>query len=255
MRVVVSVLIGCFSVFGFSQNTTLFEEGNTLYNQGKYAEAVEKYEVLLDSDVYSAELYFNLGNAHYKLNNIAPSIYYFEKALQIQPNDKEVLTNLGFARNMTIDAITKVPEVGFARIFNNIINATTSDVWSKIAVAGVLLFVFLFLFYHFAQATLQKRLAFVVSLLCLMTAGFSLIMAFQKENLENKNNPAIVFAQESAVKVDPNGASEELFRLHEGTKVQILETYNAWSKIEIADKTTGWIPSEDIKALNSSIQQ
>lgn len=250
MRSVLILLISCFSFFGFAQNTVLFEEGNALYNQGKYEEAVEKYEAVLESKQYSAALYFNLGNAHYKLNSIAPSIYYYEKALQVSPNDKEIQRNIGFARNMTIDAIDKVPEVGFSRIFNNIINAASSDLWSKIAVGGVLLFVVLFLFYHFALATTQKRIAFVVSLLSLFLAGFSVIMAFQKENLEKNNNPAIVFAQESLVKADPNVSSEELFRLHEGTKVQILETYNAWHKIEISDKTIGWIPVADIKALN-----
>ena len=81
-------------------------------------------------------------------------------------------------------------------------------------------------------------------------SAFSLVSAFQKNSLEKKNNPAIVFAQESKVKADPNNTSDEVFRLHEGTKVQVLESYEDWYKIEIADKTTGWIISEDLKLLN-----
>jgi tetratricopeptide (TPR) repeat protein len=250
MRPVLILLISCFSFFGLAQNTALFEEGNALYNQGKYEEAIEKYDAVLEGKHYSAALYFNLGNAHYKLNNVAPSIYYYEKALQITPNDKDLQSNIGFARNMTIDAIDMVPEVGFSRIFNTIINTASSDLWSKIAVMSVLLFVVLFLFYHFAHATTQKRIAFVVSLLSLFLGGFSVVMAFQKNSLEKKNSPAIVFSQESRVKANPNKTSEELFKLHEGTKVQIIESYNAWHKIEISDKTTGWIPAEDIRALN-----
>lgn len=251
MRVFLVIFILCFGLLGFSQNPTLFEQGNTLYNEGKYEEAIEKYEAVLNTKQHSAELYFNLGNSHYKLNNVAPCIYYYEKALQLKPNDKEIKNNMSFARNMTIDAIDKVPEVGFSRIFKNVINKASSDTWAKIAIAGVLVFVFLFLLYRFAQVTTQKRIAFIVSVFSLFVAGFSLLMAFQKDNIESKNNPAIVFAQESKVKADPNNASEELFRLHEGTKIQILEAYKDWYKIEIADKTSGWIPQDDIKALDA----
>jgi SH3-like domain-containing protein len=74
-------------------------------------------------------------------------------------------------------------------------------------------------------------------------------MAFQKDRLDKKDNPAIVFAQESRVKSDPNRTSEELFRLHEGTKVQIIDSYEDWHKVELADKTTGWVPSQDVKTI------
>lgn len=250
MKVVLVFLLCCFSVFTNAQNNVLFEEGNTLYNEGKYAEAIAKYEMLLESDSHSSALYFNLANAHYKLNNVAPTIYYYEKAKLLNPNDKDIQNNLNFAQNMTIDAIDNVSDVGFSRLFNNMVNTFSVDIWSKIAVGGVLLFVLLFLIYHFTYRTTQKRIAFIVSLLSILTSLFSLTMAFQKNNLDKKENPAIVFTQESRVKTDPNNASEELFRLHEGTKVQVLEVYNNWYKIEIADKTVGWIPETDIKLIN-----
>ncbi|SHG88690.1 tetratricopeptide repeat protein [Winogradskyella jejuensis] len=250
MRVIVILLFCLCSVFTNAQNDVLFKEGNTLYNSGKYAEAIQKYETVLKTGEHSSALYFNLANAHYKLNNVAPSIYYYEKALQLSPNDKDIKNNIGFAQNMTIDAIDTVPEVGFSRIANNVVNTFSTDSWAKLAIAGVLLFVLLFLMYHFSQATRQKRIAFIVSIFGVFLAGFSLVMAFQKSRIEKKNNPAIVFAQESRVKVDPNKSSEEAFRLHEGTKVQVLENYNDWYKIEIADKTSGWIPQEDVKLLN-----
>ena len=239
----------CFGLLSFSQNATLFDEGNTLYNKGDYAQAIDKYETILQSEEHSAELYFNLANAHYKLSNTAPAIYYYEKALLLKPNDKEILNNLSFAQNMTIDAIDKVPEVGFSRLFKNLISLTSSDTWSIISIVGIVIFVVLFLLYHFARATTQKRIAFIVSLLSLFLGVFSLFMAFQKVQLDKKNNPAIVFVQETRVKSDPNKTSEELFRLHEGTKVQILDSYNEWYKIEIADKTTGWLPKESLKAI------
>ncbi len=115
----------------------------------------------------------------------------------------------------------------------------------------LIIFVILFLLYHFSYATSKKRIAFVVSLISLFFACFSVAMAFQKESLDHKDNPAIVFAKESRVKSEANKTSEEVFRLHEGTKVQVLETYDDWYKIELSDKSTGWIPSKDIKILKT----
>ncbi|WP_299098434.1 tetratricopeptide repeat protein [uncultured Winogradskyella sp.] len=249
MRAITFLLLCCLSFMGFSQNDAIFAEANALYNNGKYAEAIDKYESILGSEQHSAELYYNLGNANYKLNNIAPSIYYFEKALLLNPNDKEIQNNLAFAQNMTIDAIDSVPKVGFSRLINNLVNTFNTDTWAKIAVAGVLLFVVIFLAYHFSYNTSKKRIAFVTSIVSLLIACFSVAMAFQKSAIDKKDNPAIVFTQESRVKTDPNQASEEVFRLHEGTKVYVIESYEDWSKIQLSDNSTGWIPAKDIKLL------
>ena len=246
---IIVVLVSCFSILGFSQNQELFDKANALYNQEKYAEAIDQYQKILDSELHSAELYFNLGNAHYKLNNIAPSIYNYEKALQLAPNDEDIKNNLSFAQNMTIDAIDKVPQVGFSKLIYNVVNLFGRDTWAKIAVAAVILFVLLFFAFHFSYSSSRKRIAFISSLVSLLLAGVAFAMAFQKERLEKKDNPAIVFVQESRVMTDPNKSSEEVFRLHEGTKVQVLESYNDWNKIKIADNSEGWIPSQDIKLL------
>ena len=250
MKKIIFIVLHIFIGVLTAQNSDFFERGNTLYNEGKFAEAIAQYEQVLANDVHSAELYFNIGNAHYKLNNIAPSIYYFEKALQLKPNDEEIKNNIAFARNMTIDAIDTVPEVGFSRLFKNFINIMSSDTWAMIAISGVFIFVILFLAYRFSYASSRKRLAFIISVFALMISGVSLIMAFQKTRLENKNKPAIVFAQESPVKAEPNLRSEESFRLHEGTKVQVLDTLNDWKKIKLSDGSIGWILSDDIKLLN-----
>jgi len=250
MKAIIGLLVCCLSVIGFSQNNQLFEEANALYNEAKYDEAITKYESILNSNEHSAELYFNLGNANYKLNNIAPSVYYYEKALKLSPNDKDIKNNLAYAQNMTIDAIDKVPQVGFSKLINNLVNTFQKDTWALLAVVGVILFVLLFLMYHFSYNTSRKRIAFVTSILSLIIACISVAMAFQKDSLNKKDNPAIVFAQESRVMSEANKTSEEVFRLHEGTKVQVLETFEDWQKIQLSDNSTGWIPSKDIKLLN-----
>jgi len=232
-----------------AQNNALFEKANALYNNGEYTKAIEKYESIIANGKQSAELYFNLGNANYKLNNIAPSIYYYEKALQLSPNDKDIQNNIAFARNMTIDAIDTIPEVGFSKMIKNIINSMSFDNWAKLTITLVILFVILILMYYFSYRTTQKRLAFVSSFIVLFLGLIALTFSFQKFSIDKKDKPAVVFIQESRVKSEPNLRSEEAFRLHEGTKVQILDTISDWKEIKLSDGKTGWIRNEDIKAL------
>jgi tetratricopeptide (TPR) repeat protein len=232
-----------------AQNETLFEQGNTLYNDGNYTLAIEKYQTILDNGKHSAELYFNLGNAYYKLNNIAPSIYYYEKALQLAPNDKDILNNIAFARNMTIDDVATIPEIGFSKFVNSITNMMSFDAWAMLAVGFLILFVILFLSYYFSYTSVKKRIAFVVSSTSIVFACVSVTIAYHNYNLKKNDKPAIVFAKESQIKSEPNLRSTEAFKLHEGTKVQILDTVNNWKRIKLADGKTGWIVSDDIKAL------
>ncbi|AUP79651.1 SH3 domain-containing protein [Flavivirga eckloniae] len=251
MKKVFYIVSFLLSLTAFCQNQTLFEKANALYNEDKYAEAIDNYRAILETGNHSADLYFNLANAHYKLNNIAPSIYFYEKALQLAPNDPDIKNNLSFAQNMTIDAIDVVPEAGLAKLLNNVTHTMSFDNWARVAVGLVFCFVVLFLIYYFAFSTLNKRLTFIGSLASLFLLCVSLAFAFHKYNLDKKDNPAIVFEQESKVKNDPNPRSEEAFRLHEGTKVQVLESYNDWKKIRLSDGKTGWVNSKDIKMLNN----
>ena len=249
MKTVFYILFFLLSIGSFAQNQDLFEKANALYNDGKYAEAIDTYDVILDNGNHSADLYFNLANAHYKLNNIAPSIYFYEKALQLAPNDADIKNNIAFAENMTIDAIDVIPDAGFSKLLKSVTNKMSFDGWAKASVGLVFCFVILFLIYYFAYFTMSKRIAFIGSLTALALVCITLAFAFHKYNLDKKDNPAIIFVQESKVKSDPNNRSEESFRLHEGTKVQVIETYNDWKKIRLSDGKTGWVVSGDIKLL------
>lgn len=250
MKHLLYIFLFLLSFSTLAQNQALFEKANASYNEGKYAEAIDAYNAILETGNHSADLYFNMANAHYKLNHIAPSIYFYEKALQLAPDDADINNNKAFAENMTIDAIDVIPDAGFSKLVKYITNKFSFDVWARIAVVLVFCFVVLFLIYYFAYSTIKKRLAFIGSLTALVLVSTTLALAFHKYNLDKKDNPAIVFVQESKVKSDPNNRSEESFRLHEGTKVQVLQTYNNWKKIRLADGKSGWILSDDIKMLN-----
>ena len=234
-----------------AQNNHFFKEANALYNDANYTEALAKYNVILESGEHSAALYFNIANAHYKLNHIAPSIYYYEKALLLKPNDKDIKNNIAFARNMTVDAIDTVPEVGISKLIKNVTNMMSFDAWAKSSVTFVMLFVLALIAYYFTNSTSKKRFTFLTSNVSLLLAIVSLAFAFHKFKLTSNDQPAIVFAQETKIKSEPNLRSTEAFVLHEGTKVQVLDTVNNWKKIKLSDGKTGWVTNDDIKMIKT----
>jgi tetratricopeptide (TPR) repeat protein len=236
------------SVFAQSIENT-FKQGNTLYNNEQYTEALNHYQKVLDEGMHSANLYFNIGNAHYKLNHIAESIYYFEKALLLDPNNDEVKNNLAFAQKMTIDAIENIPESGVSKIFNSLIGTVTYETWAKISVGAALLFVLCFIGYYFAYRVSRKRFLFITSGLMVIITLTSLFFAYQQEAHTKNTIFAIVFAEDSAIKAEPNLSSTVNFTLHEGTKIKVLEQLKDWKKIKLADGKTGWVLAADIKEL------
>ena len=251
MKYIIFFLINLMTFCLTAQDVTEFQKANDLYNDGNYAEALDKYQAVLETGQHSAALYFNMANSHYKLNHVAPSIYYYEKALLLKPNDEDIQNNLNFARNMTIDAIDTVPVVGFAKLSKVITNLMSYDAWAMVAVGMSILFVVFFIVYYFSYQTGKKRFAFIMGLASLILAFVALGFAFHKEDVMLKDQPAIVFAEESKIKTEPNLRSEEAFKLHEGTKVQVLDTVDDWKKIKLSDGKTGWIVAQDIKLLKS----
>ncbi len=245
----VRILFFWVVALGFSQDEETFLRANSLYNQEKYQDAIDTYKSILDAGQESVSLYYNLGNAHYKLSNIGPSIYYYEKALELAPNDEDITNNLAFARNATIDKIDVIPEGFIARTIKKFTRMYTYDGWAWISVVCMVLFVILFILYYTMNASSKKRLFFVGSWLIFLLGIFAVCFAFKQYNEVKNNQFAIIFAQETTIKSEPNLRSEEIFELHEGTKVQVTETVNDWKKIKLADGKIGWVPAADLKEL------
>ena len=249
MKQLLTIIVMLIAFLGNAQNEALFNRATETYNNGDYQKAIDFYSEILDNGEHSAELYFNLGNAYYKLNQIAPSIYNYERALLLSPNDKEIKNNLIYARNMTLDTIEVMPETGLSKIYNAITGIMTFDQWSYTAVLFMFLFVLLYIaFYYFKYAT-KKRIAFIGSIVSLFISVMAVVFAFVQYNDFTADQPAIVFDSEVQIMAEPNKRSEPIFILHEGTKVNVLDELNEWKKIKIVDGKSGWVTSESIKLL------
>lgn len=228
----------------------LFTKANDEYKQEKYNEAIKTYDQIESLGVISSELYYNLGNCYYKLNKVAPSIYNYEKALLLNPLNKDAQNNLVFARRLTIDNIEELPKSVFQKIDESFVKKLSYNEWAVVSVSLSSIGALLFLLFYFSYTPSKKRVFFVTSMLSFLLLIASSVFAIKEHSYSKTNIQAIIFIQQTEIKNAPTSNSEVVFTLHEGTKVDVLDTVDNWKKIRIADGKIGWVISDEIRLLN-----
>jgi tetratricopeptide (TPR) repeat protein len=229
----------------------LFKTANDLYKNDMLEEAVEVYQKIESQGMVSSELFYNLGNTYYKLNKVGPSIYYYEKALKLNPLNEDVKNNLVFAKRLALDNIEELPKTVFQKINKNFLQKLSYNQWAIVVIVFSFLVCIFFLFFYFAHSPSKKRFYFITSTLSFIFLIFSLLITYNQYSFTQNNKVAIVFAEETEVRNAPTLNSEEVFTLHEGTKVIVLDTIDDWKKIKIADGKIGWIIASEIKLLDT----
>ncbi|WP_298878159.1 tetratricopeptide repeat protein [uncultured Polaribacter sp.] len=229
---------------------SLFVSANNLYKNGKFQEAIDLYKKVESQELVSSELYYNLGNSYYKLNKVGPSIYYYEKALKLNPLNEDVKNNLVFAKRLALDNIEELPRTVLQKFNANYLQKLSYNQWAIVVVVFSFLGSLLFLLFYFAEVPSKKRFYFVTSIACFIILLSSLFITINQYNSSLANKEAIVYAEKTDVKNAPTLNSEDVFTLHEGTKVIVLDSVDNWKKIKIADGKIGWIIAEDIKLFD-----
>ena len=232
-----------------TSNTALFEKANENYKEGKYQDAIELYQQIEAKDTISSTLYFNIANSYYKLNNVANTIYYYEKALKIDPLNTDAANNLEFARRMTIDNIEVLPKTFLQRIEQNYVQKLTYNEWATLAVVLSFLAAVLFLLFYFSSISSKKRSYFLTSILSFFLLAITIFISYNQYQKVSNTKTAIIFASKVAVNNAPTLNSDEIFVLHEGTKINILDTIDNWKKIKLADGKIGWVIADALKEL------
>ena len=226
-----------------------FEEANAAYNAGNYDTAIVIYEKILDTEMESVPLYFNLGNAYYKTREYPMAIYCYEKALKLDPSNEEVRTNLAIANHAIVDRIEPVPQSFIVRGWRNARAMLSGDQWAWCSVVFfALLSVALFLFLRSRKVGMRK-LGFFSGIVFLLLFGLSVVFSAQLKRASETQDQAILMSPTVTVKSSPSETSVDLFVLHEGTKVTVLETTSGWSKIKIANGSVGWLPEDSMRTF------
>ena len=245
-RYTLLILLALFSFAGRAQQSAndWFEQANAAYNMGNYDSAKIVYEKILATDEESVPLYFNLGNTYYKMREYPMAIYYYEKALKLDPSNEEVQTNLAIANQAIVDKIEPVPQSFIVRDWRNVRASLSGDQWAWCSIAFfALLLVAVFLFLRSRKVGV-KKLGFFSGIVFLLAFVLSVIFAAQLKHVSETQDQAIIMAPTATVKSSPNESSIDLFVLHEGTKVSLLEMSNGWNKIRIANGSVGWLEAD-----------
>ena len=251
MKKILILLLLIANVLNAQDEQKIFESANEMYKQQNYEKAIEYYKTLEKYNLISSELFYNLGNSYYKLNKVGPSIYYYEKALKLNPLNKDVQNNLVFARRLALDNIEELPKTVFQKLNNRYLQKLSYNQWAIVSIVFCALGSLLFLLFYFSNQPRSKRTFFVTSLISFLFLIISLTITYNQFSYFKNNKVAIVFAEETEVRNAPSLNSEEVFTLHEGTKVIVLDTIDDWKKIKIADGKIGWIIAGDIQLLDN----
>lgn len=226
---------------------SLFEAANEAYKENRFDEAIDKYEQILNKGVEAPELYYNLGNAYYKESSIGKAILYYEKALKMNPADEDVMFNLAQLHLLLTDKISTVPEPFYREWANAFKTIFSIDTWARMGVISMgIAFVFAMLFL-WSRQTGVKRASFVISGLTFLIAIFLVVIAWRTD--ASIQREAIMMAHNSYIKSAPDEKSEDLFILHEGTKVVYLEYFDGWKKIKLSDGMIGWVKGNTIEEI------
>lgn len=226
-----------------------WEMGNKAYMDGAYDKAVEEYSAILEGGEYSMELYYNLANAYFKMENIGKAILYYNKALRIAPSQEDVLHNLAIAETRTKDKITAVPEFFLHRWMRVVRNSVSCNAWGALSLlffALILTFALLFLL---ASRLGVRKAGFYGALCSLLLFAATTAFAISSRNDILTEDEAVVMSSAISVKSSPDRSATDLFVLHEGTKLRIVAEFDEWVEVVIADGKKGWTERKNIETI------
>ena len=243
------VLLALLFLFPMTIQAVTKQDADAEYSKGNYQQAIKDYEELLKAGE-SAEIYYNLGNAYYRTENITRAVLSYERALLLNPADEDIRFNLQMARSKTIDKITPESEMFFFTWYRSLVNLMTIDGWAHLAIASIILTLILALVYLFASHLTLRKIGFYGGVLFLIIFLLSNRFAFQQKQMLMKRNGAIIIAPSVTIKKTPEANSADQGVIHEGTRVDIIDdTMRDWKEIHLADGREGWIPASQIEKI------
>lgn len=220
-----------------------------LYAEAKYDSAAMNYQKVLDAGYHSAEIYYNYGNTFYKQDEIPSAILYYEKALKLEPGNENVLFNLRLANSRIQDKIESVPQLFFVRWYVDLFNMYSVDSWAKRSLILFSIFALMSLLYFLGKNVYIRKTGFFLGLIFLFLSATGLFLTYKKAASQNNQAAAIVFLPAITVKSSPNANGVDLFVIHEGTKVQVIDKVGYWCEIKIANGSVGWVEIKSIQLI------
>jgi len=225
-------------------------EADALYGKEEYQKAAKAYEAILAKEGVAAEVYYNLGNCYYKMDNIPLAVLNYERALVLSPGDGDIRANLAFARGKTIDKVTPPSEMFFITWWRDFTHIQSLSAWATCAATCFILALLSLLFYFLAFNMTVRKTGFYLGLALMALMVLANLAAYSQYTETANHAAAVVMSPAVSVKSSPSDHSTDLFLIHEGTKVEILDrTMQDWYEIKFEEGKQGWLPAETVEII------
>ena len=249
----VLIMIGLPFAAG-AQNTdyvdSLWNAANQAYAEGRWADAVSDYTMISDAGMESAPLYCNTADAWFKDGNVPMAILYYERALKLDPSYEDARFNLELLNSGIQDRIDPVPELILKTWTRKLCYLADSDSWAVMFLVFLGLTLFLVIVFARGREAAWRRTGFFGGIVTLIVAVMCLSFSIWQKKDYMKADEAVVMRPVTSVKSSPSGeASTDLFILHEGTKIRLMDQVGEWVNIELADGRQGWMPAADLEVI------
>ncbi|MEG2281918.1 MAG: tetratricopeptide repeat protein [Rikenellaceae bacterium] len=231
-------------------NDVLWQTGNKEFTAGNYTQALNSYNRILASGNISSELFYNLGNCYYKEDQIAKAILYYNKALRLDPLNKDIQHNLTLASSQTSNKIDPLPKFFLAEWVNGFAGIFSSNGWAKASLYMISITLIAIAIFIFSNTYLKRKLFFIIGCVFLVLFIISIGFSIKQKNIILHSSEAIVMESSSAVKSSPDFSGKDLFILDGGIKVLVIEQVGEWSEIEIENGNRGWIENKNIETID-----
>ncbi len=249
IRLIISLLLTFYLPLTLCAEGGSYRKAEKLYTDGDYESALTIYKQMA-SQGEGAELYYNMANCYYRMDSIPQALLWYERAYLLNPGDPDIRYNLQYVRTKTIDKIVPEEEIFFVRWYRGLLNLLSAEGWT---IAGIVLFVLCLAslcMYFFLSGITLRKLGFYSSVVFFLFVLLSNLFAWQQQSRQLHHDRAIVFDNSISGKSSPNMAGKELFLLHEGTTVTIIDSsVKNWLQVRLPDGKQGWIPVSSVVVI------
>lgn len=238
---------------GMLASASVFQEdiaaANKAYTENKFNVAIELYQKVVKSNFQSAELYYNLGNAYFKTKDFPSAILYYEKAKKLDPSNEKIDFNIKVANTKIIDKIEELPLPFYKRWWDNFQDWFSVDAWAILGLVFLFTFFVSAAIYLIGNTVVVRKVFFWFGVLFIVFALVSGTNAYGRYRNFQTSKDAIIFEPTVNVKSSPDADSQDIFVIHEGTKVKITDKIGNWIEIRIANGSDGWVQENVVEVI------
>ena len=236
-------------------SSPLSEKAANAYQQEHYQEALSIYQKMEKEEGTSSELFSNIANTYYRLKDNGHAIVYYERALLLNPRNKDARFNLDLVREKAVISDQYASSV-YAQWLDNLMSAFTSNTWAVIAVVLFLLSIAGGALYLFSDKMLLRKSGFFGGLFVLLLSAFAYMCSRHMHIKVTHSTTAIVMKQPcdlSTAPRQPKDSSEVAFQLPLGCKVEVVDSVRAqqelWLNVEAGNNRQAWVLSNNVEMI------